>query len=190
MTNEEAIKVLNMVKAHGIAEEAKQMAIKALSQELSGEYKVVEKILFYLDGREKVANDEWVSFEFKELQKFIRECLKEMSIQALSQEPCDNAVSRILTKMWNCRGKHTTSIDKVAMEQIIRDELSVTQKSGKWIKIQSGDKDFPESIVCSKCGSENSHLDFNENAEPIGKVFVTSKYCPNCGAKMEGSDKE
>ena len=66
----------------------------------------------------------------------------------------------------------------------------VTQKSGKWIKVKSGDKDFPESIVCSRCGNENSHLDFNENAEPIGKVFVTSKFCPNCGAKMERSDKE
>ena len=41
---------------------------------------------------------------------------------------CDDAVSRILKRMWNCRGKHTTSIDKVAMEQIIRDELSTTQK--------------------------------------------------------------
>ena len=30
MTKEEAIKVLNMVEAHGIAEEAKQMAMKAL----------------------------------------------------------------------------------------------------------------------------------------------------------------
>lgn len=59
------------------------------------------------------------------------------------------------------------------------------QKSGKWIKVKSGDKDFPESIVCSRCSNENSHLDFNENAEPIGKVFVTSKFCPNCGAKME-----
>ena len=61
----------------------------------------------------------------------------------------------------------------------------VTQKSGKWIKVKSGDKDFPESIVCSRCGNENSHLDFNENAEPIGKVFVTSKFCPNCGACMK-----
>lgn len=57
---------------------------------------------------------------------------------------------------------------------------------GEWIKIQSGDKDFPESIVCSKCKNENSHLDFNEHGEPIGKVFVTSKFCPNCGADMRG----
>ena len=61
-----------------------------------------------------------------------------------------------------------------------------SQKSGEWIKIQSGDKDFPESIVCSMCGNENSHLDFNENAEPIGKVFITSKYCPSCGCRMTG----
>ena len=58
------------------------------------------------------------------------------------------------------------------------------ENKGDWIKIKSGDKDFPESIVCSKCKNENSHLDFNEHAEPIGKVFVTSKFCPNCGADM------
>lgn len=33
MTREEAIKVLNMVEAHGIADEAKRMAIEALSAE-------------------------------------------------------------------------------------------------------------------------------------------------------------
>lgn len=33
MTREEAIKVLNMVEAHGLADEAKKMAIKALEQE-------------------------------------------------------------------------------------------------------------------------------------------------------------
>ena len=41
----------------------------------------------------------------------------------LEQEPCEDAISRILKRMWNCRGKHTISIDKVKMEQIIRDEL-------------------------------------------------------------------
>ena len=43
--------------------------------------------------------------------------------KALEQEPCEDAMSRILKRMWNCRGKHTTSIDKVNMEQILRDEL-------------------------------------------------------------------
>ena len=61
------------------------------------------------------------------------------------------------------------------------------EKTGKWIKTQSGDGMFPEIIVCSKCNNENSHLDFNEHSEPIGKVFIKSKYCPNCGARMEVS---
>ncbi len=83
-------------------------------------------------------------------------------------------------------------IDKIQeIEQAYVDkmvELAVEESKrpkGKWIEIQSGDKDFPESIVCSRCKNENSHLDFNEHSEPIGKVFVTSKYCPNCGAEME-----
>ena len=63
------------------------------------------------------------------------------------------------------------------------------REKGEWIKIQSGDDKFPESIVCSKCKNENSHLDFDEHGEPIGKVFITSKFCPNCGADMRG-DKE
>ena len=50
------------------------------------------------------------------------EALK-MAIEALEQEPCGEAITRILRRMWNCRGKHTASIDKVKMEQIIRDEL-------------------------------------------------------------------
>lgn len=77
---------------------------------------------------------------------------------------------------------------RIAIEAL-KEMLSVTpqtENKGEWIKVQSGDKDFPESIVCSKCGNENSHFDFNEHAEPIGKVFVTSKFCPNCGADMRG----
>ena len=42
MTREESIKVLNMVEAHGLAEEAKQMAIQALSQEPTEKPKVDE----------------------------------------------------------------------------------------------------------------------------------------------------
>ena len=34
MTREEAIKVLNMVEAHGLADEAKEMAIQALEEDI------------------------------------------------------------------------------------------------------------------------------------------------------------
>ena len=67
---------------------------------------------------------------------------------------------------------------------------ALSENKGEWIKIQSGDKDFPEIIVCNKCYHENSHLDFNEHNEPIGKVFVKSNFCPNCGADMRGKAEE
>ncbi len=78
---------------------------------------------------------------------------------------------------------------KINKEELKRIILRGVRPKGKWIKIQSGDKDFPESIVCSRCENENSHLDFDEHSEPVGKVFVTSKYCPNCGADMGGADE-
>jgi hypothetical protein len=79
-----------------------------------------------------------------------------------------------------------TETQRRALEDAIS---ALSENKGEWIKIKSGDKDFPESIVCSKCKNENSHLDFNEHGEPIGKVFVTSKFCPNCGAKMKGGEE-
>lgn len=70
------------------------------------------------------------------------------------------------------------------------DRLPSAEKTAEWIKQKSGDELFPEEIVCSKCYHSNSHLDFDEHNNPIGKVFLESKYCPNCGAKMEESGEE
>ena len=61
-----------------------------------------------------------------------------------SQDLCEDAMNRILKRMWNCRGKHTTSIDKVKMEQIIRDELPsvkeyITQSAGDEIRQKNYD---------------------------------------------------
>jgi hypothetical protein len=109
-----------------------------------------------------------------------------MAISALSAEPCrtaddyENEIADLHNRL------DIAEYDKERYKEEIT-TLEVKNK-GEWIKIQSGDKDFPESIVCSKCKNENSHLDFNEHGEPIGKVFVTSKFCPNCGAKMKGSE--
>lgn len=79
---------------------------------------------------------------------------------------------------------HTDDYSEESHTAMMMAISALSENKGEWIKIQSGDKDFPESIVCSKCKNENSHLDFNEHGEPIGKVFVTSKFCPNCGADM------
>ena len=69
-------------------------------------------------------------------------------------------------------------------------ELPSAEKTAEWIKQKSGDELFPEEIVCSKCYHSNSHLDFDEHNNPIGKLFLKSKYCPNCGAKMKKSGEE
>lgn len=82
--------------------------------------------------------------------------------------------------------KHNPLFNEQHFEALDMAISALSENKGEWIKIKSGDKDFPESIVCSKCKNENSHLDFNEHGEPIGKVFVTSKFCPNCGADMRG----
>jgi len=84
-------------------------------------------------------------------------------------------------------GEPFSEIYDPAWDEALKMAISaLSENKGEWIKVHSGDKDFPESIVCSKCGNENSHFDFDEHAEPIGKVFVTSKFCPNCGADMRG----
>lgn len=93
---------------------------------------------------------------------------------ALDQEPCEDCVSRIIKRMWNWRGKHTTSIDKVKMEQIIRDELpSVTpaEKVGRLV-----DTDDGHSVECSECGKWFFH-------GYLAKIEI--KYCPTCGTKMQ-----
>ena len=128
----------------------------------------------------KTILDDYEYILFEDEDTYNREAFR-MAIKALSQEPCTDAVSR--DAVLNIVSLHTLTIDESV--EAVKRLPSVTQRSGEWIKVKSGDKDFPESIVCSRCSNENSHLDFNENAEPIGKVFVTSKFCPNCGAKME-----
>ena len=133
------------------------------------------------------------------------------AIQALSQEPCDDAISRILKRMWNCRGKHTTSIDKVAMEQIIRDELSVTQKpiecddaisreavceiisdirdyisvEGYWAILERLKK-LPS--VTQKSGKWIRYKDnclYNQCSYCGASHCREDNFCPNCGACMK-----
>ena len=118
MTPEEAIAEISYLKVavNKVVEQALDMAIQALSQEPTSEMVHVETLHQVMWERD-IAIEQLKELGYSFGQKI---------------EPCDDAISRILKRMWNCRGKHTTSIDKVAMEQIIRDELPpVTQKAGK-----------------------------------------------------------
>ncbi|MBR2555077.1 MAG: hypothetical protein IKE94_09480, partial [Aeriscardovia sp.] len=100
----------------------------------------------------------------------------DMAIKALEQQPCEDAISRdaALEKMadYVASGYADSVEDFEEYSRIICQLPSVKPqepKMGHWKKIQSGDKDFPESIVCSRCGHENSYLDFGISSVPIGK---------------------
>lgn len=54
------------------------------------------------------------------------------------------------------------------------EELPTAEKIGKWI----GSEDFDEYYRCSECGKGETQF---------GGLY---RYCPNCGARMEGEEDE
>lgn len=77
-------------------------------------------------------------------------------------------ITRILKRMWNWRSKKTTSIDKVAMEMILREELPsmvMPNKTGEWL-FKEVTEDYHVTGQCSKC-KERRRID---------------NYCSNCGS--------
>lgn len=62
-------------------------------------------------------------------------------------------------------------------------------RRGRWIeKPPYSDetvKGLEFQIVCSRCDEQNSSITFDENSVPISKTFYRTRFCPNCGAKMD-----
>lgn len=103
--------------------------------------------------------------------------------EALSQEPCDDAVSReavleMAYDMSEIDGEHFTEPHMVVDVEDIQKLSLVTPKSGKWIWSDEIDR-----YVCDKCGqSDGKDKEMVESGE-----YPLSNYCPNCGAKMENA---
>ena len=95
-----------------------------------------------------------------------------LAIKALEQEPCEDAISRqsMLDYLKYLHGE-------MPEEEFVNALPSVTpaRKKGKWI--YSGSYDEVGILFCSKCKHE---IDVSEG------YF---KYCPNCGAEMEGEEE-
>lgn len=71
------------------------------------------------------------------------------------------------------------------VKQIIDNAPTVEQPTGKWIYTDKNDKEKGFGGYCSVCKCDM----------PIGmndwkQEYYESKYCPNCGAKMDGEDGE
>lgn len=100
------------------------------------------------------------SFVFDERDK---EAL-EMAIQALSQEPCDDAISRdaALEKMadYVASGYADSVEDFEEYSRIICELFSVTQKSGKWIPFSERlPKPFEHCLITTTDGEVIYHYD-------------------------------
>lgn len=103
---------------------------------------------------------------------------------ALEQEPSGDAISReYLFKVLDdfCGHDRTATITLDTLADLVYDMPSVKQepKAGHWIE-----SNIPnEKYVCSECGGACWYYDYQANV-------AKSRYCPNCGTKMESEDKE
>ena len=103
----------------------------------------------------------------------------DMAIEALKQEPCEDAVSRKevidgINQYFHDEYYQRTSIQDCRdclIEDVIKPLPSVNPqpKIGHWIE-----DEYEMKVWCSECGEEND---------------MCSKYCPNCSAKMQAESK-
>lgn len=115
-----------------------------------------------------------------------KDCVR-LAINALEQEPCDDAVSRqaaIEAIEDDNRNEHyscfATNNDAECFKQIIRELPSVTaqQKMGHWIE-ERNDYGEIQGWHCSECYEDTG---FTTNCK--------WDFCPSCGAKMESETKQ
>lgn len=59
-------------------------------------------------------------------------------------------------------------------------------KHGHWVYNQNGHDWGLGAWECSLCHSVNNNLPIDKRFSPY--VYAGSKYCPNCGAKMNGGE--
>lgn len=160
MSREEALQILDTIPTIGEQVDALEMAISALNS--------LEEV--YAKGYNDGFTQAEINFE---------------NDKALSQEPCDLLIIKSdIYLHQEDRRKWMESIKREKENGVIilppyfkpllvpdDIEINIEQKSGEWLDING------IYAECSNCNEE---------------IYITGdfKYCPNCGAKMERSDKE
>ena len=141
-------------------------------KQADGEY--ISRQALFEELADTVANGNWNSPS--DLQE-ITDILNRMpSVKADGEY-----INRILKRMWAWRSKNTQSIDKVAMEMILRDALpsvAIPNKVGHWIFL---DECANEGVYCSECNKKVFRADFSNTMQK----WKNYKFCPHCGHPME-----
>lgn len=136
-----------------------------------------EAIEFFKDMNECTYGDvEPIQMAIKALEQenvlFKSGLLKDCESCRAEQEPCEDTISRqAMLEYQHCLYGKMSNRENHKLWKFITDLPSVTptRKVGKWIKNNIGG-----AKVCSVC---NAHMGLS--------VF---KFCPNCGAEMEGEE--
>ena len=114
----------------------------------------------------------------------------QMATQSLAREPCEDVISRqVVLDMLEDINAETEGVGfyyEHYVEYIKKlPPVKPQPKTGHWIEIAKY-SDGNHKIECSEC---KSHI-FDRGHANSFNVKNKYKYCPNCGAKMERSDKE
>ena len=91
--------------------------------------------------------------------------------------PCGDAISRqaAIDAIWDGVNMdiYTREV-KECLEKL--PSVSVAEKVGRWIETEVMQSGYKETwITCNNCGYDTA-------------LFIPKRYCPNCGARMEGQE--
>lgn len=124
-----------------------------------------EFVAAYNIGHRDGKNDEYLPLCYPEF------------IESMKQEPCEDAISRQavleIIRKCNCQGWVKVDIGE-PIEAL--QPVNPAEKVGRWEWVQYDGNPKIGNYHCSAC------LCIVEDGKP------SYKYCPQCGAKMEGSD--
>lgn len=181
MTRDEAIKVLNMVESHGLADLAKRRAIKALEQECVGSTQKHVGNTLEMRCDDAISRQAALKLFATHDGKYLFEAIRDLP--SVTPIPCSDAISRqavmrVLDEIgsdFDSPRNAVVSLDGIA--DAVQGLPSVTPqepKTGRWILDETDN-----SITCDKCGCLIWANDISNG---------DAHYCPNCGARMESEE--
>lgn len=93
---------------------------------------------------------------------------------------CDCVTEVINRRAFNSREDVQDFLDNIPTADV------APVKHGHWVYNQNGHDWGLGAWECSLCHSVNNNLPIDKRFSPY--VYAGSKYCPNCGAKMDGGE--